>query len=82
MCSVDVERRKVALRWLTTVVEKMAQPNIMCIQSHSIDGLSNPTPVPNRLFALRGRVLDHMKTRVGDLMDALIAFARPPDGVA
>ena len=75
---MDVERRKVALRWLTTVVEKMTQPDIMCIQSHTMDGLSNPTPVPNRLFAIRGRVLDHMKTRIGDLMDALIAFAHNP----
>jgi hypothetical protein len=80
---VPVERRKVALLWLTSLVGKMQQPDILCIQSQSGDRLSSPTPVPNRLFAIRGRVLSHLKTRQSDIMAALVAFSSNADeGVA
>jgi len=76
---VPVGRRKVALLWLTSLVGKMQQPDIMCIQSQSGDRLSSPTPVPNRLFAIRGRVLSHLKTRQNDVMAALVAFSSNAD---
>lgn len=78
--SASGEERRNAARLLCFLLRRCAEPEIVCIVGPAAAGAAaQPTCVPNCLYPLRDRVINHLDTKMEDLVEALVHFALPAE---
>ena len=75
------EIRRNAARLICFLLRRCAEPEIMCVVGPALAGGGNaqPTCVPNCLFPLRDRVINHLDTKMDSIVEALVKFVVPEE---
>ncbi len=68
-------QRRYSARMMCFLLRRAAEPEIMCMMSSAPNSPPAPALVPNRIFPLRERILEHLETRTMALIGAILASA-------
>lgn len=72
------ETRRNAAKLVCFLLRRCAEPEIMCIVGPAAGGANaQPTCVPNCLFPLRDRVINHLDTKMETIIDAIVKYVVP-----
>lgn len=75
--TADEGLRRYCTKTICSLLRRAADPEIICIVTPA-GGAPTPSSVTNRLYPLRERIIAHVGTRLGAVIEAISRYALPP----